>query len=262
MSASHASGAHYYYSVAELGYLQRFVEAHPDRLDSLRAVGADLRIVGGGITSPDSLLPPGEAFIRDYLVGKTWVDATLGLAIRQAWVPDDFGHDAQLPIVLEAMGFEGVGFGRVPGVGRATQSLGFTRPDPGSPPRPPGPASTRPARSSRPCTSARRTPCWRPRPSARSPMAPSDVTPTRGGLGCRPARPRSTPGGRRSCPGTITTSSRARRSTRCTRASSSRGSPRRSPRPRPSGGGRSTSSSPPSARARGTRPAPSPPSTR
>ena len=132
MSASHASGAHYYYSVAEMGYLQRFVEAHPDRLDSLRAVGADLRIVGGGITSPDSLLPPGEAFIRDYLVGKTWVDATLGLAIRQAWVPDDFGHDAQLPIVLEAMGFEGVGFGRVPGVGRPTQSLGFTPPDPGS----------------------------------------------------------------------------------------------------------------------------------
>jgi len=132
MSASHASGAHYYYSVAEMGYLQRFVEAHPDRLDSLRAVGQDLRIVGGGITSPDSLLPPGEAFIRDYLVGKTWVDAMLGLAIRQAWVPDDFGHDPQLPIVLEAMGFEGVGFGRVPGVARATQSLGFTPPDPGS----------------------------------------------------------------------------------------------------------------------------------
>jgi len=132
MSASHASGAHYYYSVAEMGYSQRFVEAHPDRLDSLRAVGQDLRIVGGGITSPDSLLPPGEAFIRDYLVGKTWVDATLGLAIRQAWVPDDFGHDAQLPIVLEAMGFEGVGFGRVPGVARVTQSLGFTPPDPGS----------------------------------------------------------------------------------------------------------------------------------
>src|SRR3989441_7115202 len=132
MSASHASGAHYYYSVAEMGYLQRSVGARPARRDSLRAVGQDLRIVGGGITSPDSLLPPGEAFIRDYLVGKTWVDAMLGLAIRQAWVPDDFGHDPQLPIVLEAMGFEGVGFGRVPGVARATQSLGFTPPDPGS----------------------------------------------------------------------------------------------------------------------------------
>ena len=86
---------------------------HPELLQPLKDVGQDLRIVGGGITSPDNLLPSGEAFIRDYLVGKTWVDATLGLPIRQAWLPDDFGHDAQLPIVLEAMGFQGVGFARV-----------------------------------------------------------------------------------------------------------------------------------------------------
>jgi alpha-mannosidase len=132
MTASHASPLHYYYSVAEMGFLQRFVEAHPDRLEALRAVGQDLRIVGGGITSPDNLLPTGEAFIRDYLVGRTWVDATLGLPIRQAWVPDDFGHDAQLPIVLEAMGFASVGFGRVPGITGSLQSLGFAAPDPGS----------------------------------------------------------------------------------------------------------------------------------
>ena len=28
-----------------------------------------LRIAGGGITSPDNLIPHGEAFLRDYLVG-------------------------------------------------------------------------------------------------------------------------------------------------------------------------------------------------
>ena len=112
----HAAPHHYFYSIAEMGFLQRFVTTHPELLEPLKDVGQDLRIVGGGITSPDSLLPPGEAFIRDYLVGKTWVDATLGLPIRQAWLPDDFGHDAQLPIVLEAMGFQGVGFARVPGV--------------------------------------------------------------------------------------------------------------------------------------------------
>ena len=128
----HGSKAHYYYSVAEMGYLARFVEVHPEMVEPLRAVGQDLRIIGGGITSPDSLLPPGESFIRDYLVGKTWVDATLKLPIREAWVPDDFGHDSQLPIVLEAMGLDGVGFGRVPGVAGALQSLGFEPPDPGS----------------------------------------------------------------------------------------------------------------------------------
>ena len=124
MSQFHGSGVHYYYSVAEMGFLARFVHEHPDLLEPLRAVGQDLRIVGGGITSPDSLLPPGESFIRDYLVGKSWVDATLGLPIRAAWLPDDFGHDSQLPIVLNAMGLGGVGFGRVPGVDSTAQSLG------------------------------------------------------------------------------------------------------------------------------------------
>jgi alpha-mannosidase len=132
MSQFHGSGVHYHYSVAEMGYLARFVQAHPELLEPLHAVGQDLRIVGGGITSPDNLLPPGEAFIRDYLVGKSWVDATLGLPIRAAWLPDDFGHDSQLPIVLQAMGLGSVGFGRVPGVDSSARSLGFQPPLPGS----------------------------------------------------------------------------------------------------------------------------------
>ncbi|HXQ22467.1 MAG TPA: hypothetical protein VN812_12395 [Candidatus Acidoferrales bacterium] len=132
LSQFHTAPAHYYYSIAEMGYLQRFIAVHPEAADALRAVGNDVRIVGGGITSPDNLLPPGEAFIRDYLVGKTWVDATLGLPIRAAWIPDDFGHDAQLPIVLQAMGLTGVGFARVPGVDTTARFLGIQPPAPGS----------------------------------------------------------------------------------------------------------------------------------
>lgn len=127
---SRDSEARYYYSVAEMGYLQRFVAARPEALPDLQAAANDLRIVGGGITSPDNLLPNGESLLRDYLVGKTWVDATLGLPIRQAWLPDDFGHDAQLPIALAAMGLDAVGFARVPGVDTArTFGAGAPRPD-------------------------------------------------------------------------------------------------------------------------------------
>jgi alpha-mannosidase len=127
----HGAERHYYYSIAEMGYLQRFVAQRPDRLAALHAVGNDLRIVGGGITSPDNLLPNGEALLRDYLVGKTWVDAALGLPLRQAWIPDDFGHDAQLPIALAAMGLEAVGFARVPGVD-TNHTYGSDPPRPGS----------------------------------------------------------------------------------------------------------------------------------
>jgi alpha-mannosidase len=132
MAQSHAAPAHYYYSIAEIGYLQRFAEQDPQRLVALRGVGADLRIVGGGITSPDSLLPHGESFIRDYLVGKTWVNSALGLPLRAAWVPDDFGHDTQLPVTLAAMGFDAVGFARVPGVDTTRSFAGRAAPRPGS----------------------------------------------------------------------------------------------------------------------------------
>jgi alpha-mannosidase len=127
--AQHHDGEHhYYYSVAEMGFLERFVTMHPDVIDTIHAVGNDLRIVGGGITSPDNLLPHGETFIRDYLVGKTWVDSTLALPIRAAWLPDDFGHDAQLPVVLEAMGLSAVGFARVPGVDTSGRFSGLRPP--------------------------------------------------------------------------------------------------------------------------------------
>ena len=132
LSQFHSTENHYYYSIAEVGFLQRFLAVHPEAADALRGVGNDLRIVGGGITSPDNLLPHGETFIRDYLVGKTWIDATLGLPIRAAWIPDDFGHDAQLPTVLEAMGFSAVGFARVPGVDTSARFLGSQPPAPGS----------------------------------------------------------------------------------------------------------------------------------
>lgn len=105
----------YYYSVAEMGFLKAFCEHNPDALATLKRVGDVLRIVGGGVTSPDNLLPQGECFIRNYLIGKRWVDAALGLPIRQAWIPDDFGHDSQLPVALEAMGLQSAGFARVPG---------------------------------------------------------------------------------------------------------------------------------------------------
>ena len=105
----------YYYSICEIGFLRGYAEADPAGFASLKSAKTNLRIVGGGITSPDNLLPIGEAFIRNYLIGKLWVDANLQLPMNQAWLPDDFGQDSQLPVLLAAMGFQGVGFSRVPG---------------------------------------------------------------------------------------------------------------------------------------------------
>ena len=108
--------ARYYYSICEMGFLRAAVETQPDLVKHFhKKIGDKLRIVGGGITSPDNVLPHGELFIRNYLLGKVWMKSALNLPMRQAYIPDDFGHYSQLPIVLDAMGFEGVSFARCPG---------------------------------------------------------------------------------------------------------------------------------------------------
>jgi len=107
--------AEYGYSVCEMGFLRRFWIDHPDLFKKMISSPGTLAIVGGGITSPDNLLPHGEAFIRDYLVGISWlkeVNVTWG---GKVWLPDDFGHDSQLPVLLKSLGVSGVSFSRLPG---------------------------------------------------------------------------------------------------------------------------------------------------
>lgn len=108
----------YYYSIAEIAFLRGFAELDTAQYNELIRAGDRLRIVGGGLTSPDNLLPNGEAFIRNYLAGQRWLRANTPalLPFCLAWLPDDFGHDSQLPVVIEAMGLNGVGFGRLPPV--------------------------------------------------------------------------------------------------------------------------------------------------
>jgi alpha-mannosidase len=112
----------YHYSICEIGFLRAFAAAQPAEFATLlktAQANGNLRIAGGGITSPDNLLTHGEAFIRSYLLGHCWLAENCpGLpAPVSAWLPDDFGHDPQLPVVVEAMGLSAAGFERVPGYG-------------------------------------------------------------------------------------------------------------------------------------------------
>ncbi len=109
-----ASNSAYYYSVCEMGFLRAFANDNPSLFNSMKKSGR-LRVVGGGITSPDNLLPNGETFIRDFLVAGQWLKQVNVPWSQQVWLPDDFGHDPQLPVMLQAMDAMGVGFARIPG---------------------------------------------------------------------------------------------------------------------------------------------------
>jgi hypothetical protein len=105
------------YSVTEMGFLKHHLAQHPEQIEGWRA-GASrgaVHIVGGGITSPDTLLPETEMLFRDFLYGTKFAEDTLGISPTSLWVPDSFGHAATLPDVFSAAGFTSVGFGRIDG---------------------------------------------------------------------------------------------------------------------------------------------------
>jgi alpha-mannosidase len=102
------------YSICEMGYLQAFAASDPASFSNLVASPTNLAILGGGITSPDNLIANGESIIRDFLVGNTWILQYGSFAISSCWLPDDFGLDPQLPVLLQALGFSSVGFSRIP----------------------------------------------------------------------------------------------------------------------------------------------------
>ena len=107
----------YYYAVCEMSFLQKYVEENPSQVAVLLKAGDNFQVIGGGITSPDCLVCSGEAFFRNYLIGHLWLSQALSRvpARRQCWIPDDFGQGPELPVLLQALGFVGVGFSRLPG---------------------------------------------------------------------------------------------------------------------------------------------------
>ncbi len=119
-----------YYAVAEMAYLERHLAEHPEEAEALRghAARGALRIVGGGMTSPDTLLPETELLLRDFLHGARFADGALGARATAAWLPDSFGHAATTPDVLAAAGFDAVAFARIDGAPTLFEDLLKHRP--------------------------------------------------------------------------------------------------------------------------------------
>jgi alpha-mannosidase len=107
----------FFFSLAELGWLQRYLVDQGGTPPSPSTIPQSICLMGGAITSPDNIVCDGEVFVRAYLVGRQWaLSVGLESAIENvSWMPDDFGHDPELPVILSAMGLTAVGFARVPG---------------------------------------------------------------------------------------------------------------------------------------------------
>ena len=84
--------------------VEDYLAVRPTRRNALTRAIAEGRIgVGPWYVQPDTLLPSGESLIRNLLVGRE-VCAAAGHCSRVAYVPDSFGHPAQLPQLFAGFG--------------------------------------------------------------------------------------------------------------------------------------------------------------
>ena len=107
------------FSVESLFFLRLYWEREPERRERLRRLLEEgrMRLLGSGITTPDTTLPATEAILRDYLYGQEWLrDQGLGVEPRLAYLPDDFGCSPALPSILESLGYTMAGITRIDGM--------------------------------------------------------------------------------------------------------------------------------------------------
>ena len=84
--------------------LEDYLEIRPGREEALRRLCAEGRIaIGPWYVQPDSLLPSGEAHVRNLLLGRS-VGEALGPVSRIGYTPDSFGHPAQFPQLFRGFG--------------------------------------------------------------------------------------------------------------------------------------------------------------
>lgn len=103
--------------------LDDYLEIHPEEAEHLLTyVRAGRILIGPWYVQPDEFLVGGEAIIRNLLLGMRQA-APYGGAMLVGYVPDCFGHIAQLPQILRGFGIENAVFWR--GIDPAIQQSEF-----------------------------------------------------------------------------------------------------------------------------------------
>jgi mannosylglycerate hydrolase len=84
--------------------IEDYLEIRPERRTDLETYCANGQIaIGPWYVQPDSLLPSGEAHVRNLLLGRR-VGEEIGPVSRAGYTPDSFGHPAQFPQLFSGFG--------------------------------------------------------------------------------------------------------------------------------------------------------------
>ncbi|HEV7236493.1 MAG TPA: hypothetical protein VGN15_09945, partial [Ktedonobacteraceae bacterium] len=103
--------------------LDDYLEARPEAEERLKKQTRSGRVtVGPWYVQPDEFLVSGESLIRNFQIGLQRA-AEFGEPMRVGYVPDCFGHIAQLPQILKGVGIDNAVFWR--GVGSEAHKSEF-----------------------------------------------------------------------------------------------------------------------------------------
>ncbi len=109
--------------------LDDYLEVQPEQEERLkRYIGAGRILVGPWYLQPDEFLVSGEALIRNLQVGLQRA-AEFGGSMRVGYVPDVFGHIAQLPQILQGVGIDSAVFWRGVGAEAPASEFYWAAPD-------------------------------------------------------------------------------------------------------------------------------------
>jgi alpha-mannosidase len=109
--------------------IEDYLELHPHRRSEIEEHIATRRLLGGPwYVQPDEFMVCGESHIRNLQLGQKVVADLGGTALQIGYLPDSFGHVAQMPQILRGFGIENafVMRGVVPGFDR---EFDWTSPD-------------------------------------------------------------------------------------------------------------------------------------
>ena len=92
--------------------IEDYLEVRADKFDEVKKrVGEGKFSIGPLYVLADEYLISGEAFIRNFMIG-IQVSKKFGKYMKAGYIPDPFGHIAQLPQLIEGFGLNGVLFAR------------------------------------------------------------------------------------------------------------------------------------------------------
>lgn len=95
--------------------LEDYLEVYPHQRDTIiRLVKQGRLVLGPWYMLPDEYLASGEAHIRNFLEGSRLAQA-FGGGQRLGYLPDSFGHPAQIPQLIKGLGMQELIFWRGPG---------------------------------------------------------------------------------------------------------------------------------------------------